>query len=578
MRLYGYAFLFLILWMSGCAGTSVKIEKSPESTSESPEAEFLKAKDLFKEHRYVEAYELLKHLSEDDFVKNERVKIFYLLASTAKELGRYSEVVRWNLELLKRSPPALLQSKIQSEIEEVIVSKLTIEEVNQLMSDFSSDAYAFPYLSYRKGRAAYESGLKEEAKRFFEEALSSIENISLKKEVEVFLFQLDRTFPLQKNTVGCILPLSGKYAAFGEKSLKGIQHAFSFFGLEQKGFELAIIDSRGSPESAEKGVETLLEQYGVVAILGPLLMQESEAAARKAQQLQVPLINLSQHKFITEIGDFIYRLAMTKKSQVETLDRFASDEKGYKKFALLYPEDTYGIEFANLFWDKIEASGGTIEGIEAYQANQEDFNDEIKKLVGLHQPKARKELYRQYETQLKSESGKENLKAIKIKLPPQIDFEALFVPDYARTVGQIAPMLPYYDINNVLLLGTEGWHSESLVERGQKYVEGAVFVDGFIHNPLDIKNRDFVNSFKKTFDDMPELWEAQAYDAAMLLLDVLSAGNVESREDVKHALESISEFEGVSGHAVKEENHDFKKNVFLLTIKNGEIKPFRESD
>jgi peptide subunit release factor 1 (eRF1) len=48
----------------------------------------------------------------------------------------------------------------------------------------------------------------------------------------------------------------------------------------------------------EKAVEELVKKEKVIAIIGPLLSMNVEKAARKAQQLKVPLITLSQKEFL----------------------------------------------------------------------------------------------------------------------------------------------------------------------------------------------------------------------------------------------------------------------------------------
>src|SRR3989338_9150555 len=362
-----------------------------------------------------------------------------------------------------------------------------------------------------------------------------------------------KKFETKKQVIGCVLPLSGKYASYGTKSLKGIQHALQFFEDSSTPFELAIYDSKGDPKEAADGVSYLVDHYGVVAIIGPLLTQESIQAATKAQELQVPLLNLSQHPTITEIGDYVFRNAMTKQHQTDTLVDYACGEQGLRKFVILYPQDSYGIEFANQFWDKVEECGGTLEGIEAYESDQSDFNKEVKKLVGLHQPRAREEEYRLEEANRKIELNKEEIPESLVKLSSQIDFEAIFIPDYAKTIGQIAPTLAFYDIQNVTLFGTQGWNSSDLIRRGQEYVTGAIFVDGFSTKNPESSVQEFVKKFEKTFGESPELWEAQAYDVAQLLASLLSEESIQTRENLKDRLLSLSDMSGVTGEATLSE-------------------------
>ena len=212
--------------------------------------------------------------------------------------------------------------------------------------------------------------------------------------------------------------------------------------------------------------------------------------------------------------------------------------------------------------------------MESYASTQQSFNEEVKKLVGLHQPRARKEEYRLYEEQAKIELNREEVKESQVKLPPQVDFDALFIPDYAKTIGQIAPTLAYYDIEHMALLGTQGWHSPKLLERGREYVEGAVFADGFFKDSADEDVKAFVNAFEWTFGYAPEIWEAQAYDAARFILAQFNQQDIEDRQDLQEKLNNVSEFSGVTRTVRFLDNHDIDKQLFLLTVKKGSIQAY----
>ena len=121
--------------------------------------------------------------------------------------------------------------------------------------------------------------------------------------------ELFETIPLStrsKYTVGVILPLSGIHRPFGERALQGIQCAIKETRLYPL-ISLAIRDSKGSPWEAEKAVEELVNKEKVIAILGPLLSIDVERAAKKAQQLKVPLLTLSQKEFPSGKGDLIFQ-------------------------------------------------------------------------------------------------------------------------------------------------------------------------------------------------------------------------------------------------------------------------------
>src|SRR3989338_2628008 len=99
--------------------------------------------------------------------------------------------------------------------------------------------------------------------------------------------------PVPIARIGVILPLSGKYAAFGEQALKGILLAAGIFetkrqdNIQAANVEIIIKDTRDDPIASAKAVEELTLNENVVGIIGPLLTITSTDAAEKAQELKV---------------------------------------------------------------------------------------------------------------------------------------------------------------------------------------------------------------------------------------------------------------------------------------------------
>ncbi len=128
----------------------------------------------------------------------------------------------------------------------------------------------------------------------------------------------------------------------------------------------------------------------------------------------------------------------------------------------------------------MRARGGFVQGIQPYDPQETDFRGHIQRLVGTYYLEYRDDyarLLKEWKEKNPSQSAREAGPTPENVLPPIVDFEALFIPDKASAVGQIAPMLAYNDINNVRLLGTNVWNSKALLERANKFVENAIFVD-----------------------------------------------------------------------------------------------------
>jgi ABC-type branched-subunit amino acid transport system substrate-binding protein len=301
-------------------------------------------------------------------------------------------------------------------------------------------------------------------------------------------------------------------------------------------------------------------------------MVTSESAAMKAQTLHVPIMTLTQKSDITSLGDWVFRNFLTPSLQVKAIASYAVDELGIDRFAILYPEERYGISFMNKFWDEIVARGAHVVAVESYSPDQTDFADAVKKLVGLYYPRPdepkTKKSYKPKSRRgtLEDEEGPE----------PIVDFGAVFIPDTYEKVGMIAPQLPYYDVDNVVLLGTNLWHSDKLIQIARKYVQGAIVPDSFFLNSPSQKVQSFVREFERVFGDSPSFVEAQAYDAALMLFHLVNQPEVRSRLTLRMALSAARNFPGVTGLSSFDETGDVNKQIYLLKIRGDQfvqIKP-----
>jgi ABC-type branched-subunit amino acid transport system substrate-binding protein len=383
--------------------------------------------------------------------------------------------------------------------------------------------------------------------------------------------QIKQSALFNRYTLGCLLPLSGPYQKIGFQALKGIELAIDHFSSQNSGPQMNIIvkDSGGNPEQTRTAMQELIHEQ-VAAIVGPIIT--AEIAAVESQENKIPIMTLTQKDNITSIGDYVFRNFITPRMQVSNLIDYAISSLGLQRFAILYPDETYGVTFMNLFWDELLVNGGKIVGVESYNPQHTDFADPIKKLVGLHYdiPEHLKDKTppensgNADDPQSRSNEDEEEPQAI-------VDFDAVFIPDYPKTVGLIIPQLAYYDIRDVYLLGTNLWHSEVLIKMAPEYVQGAIMPDGFFAGSSFPVVQNFVRSFEETYEEKPGFIEAVVYDSAMMLFGVLVQPDIRFKSDIKNFLAGMQTFMGVTGPTQFDENGEAQKELHLLRIKGREF-------
>lgn len=357
--------------------------------------------------------------------------------------------------------------------------------------------------------------------------------------------------------VGVLLPFSGRYATFGEMVRRGMDLALETRQTGgKKPVRFLYRDTGADPTLSERAVVELVESERVLAIAGPLTGAAAQAAANQAQQMQVPLLTLSQKEGLPAVGDYVFRDSLNSHQQVLALVRYAMEERQLTSFAVLSPENRLGREMTELFASEVERRGGRIAGRQSYGENLTDFRRQIKRLKR-EDPDA---------------PDPESSRAGAMPSPPKaLPFEALFIPDHADRIGLIAPQLAFFGIENLPLLGINGWNSPDLVRLAGRFVEGAVFVDGFFRDSPHPLVREFVDRYSEKYGEEPSILEAQGYDAAGILLLLLERAEIRTREDFRLALSRLRNYPGVTGATSFTPQGDAEKKLFLLQVQDGNI-------
>jgi ABC-type branched-subunit amino acid transport system substrate-binding protein/predicted negative regulator of RcsB-dependent stress response len=535
---------------------------------EGDEARLWLLRCYLKLERYNDAVEagrsLIKYLPE----KSQKSLAAEVVGDAEAARLNYDKAVRWyakSYELSGEDKHIFLAAKV-----DIVLENLGKEEVVALAAEYTETFPNFQ-LQTRLVEIDMESGqfgiAQEQLKALMEERPDH-PLVDTWKGMEE---RIKEWLKVDMNAVGCILPLSGRYQAYGDRVLRGVVMAAQDFKDKGGDIELIIRDSGGDPDLAVAAVRDLVLDNKVAAIIGPLSRVAAEEAAEQAERLWVPIITLTQKEGVSDIGNYVFRYFLSNEQQTKALVEYAVLGLDYKRFAILYPDDSYGSRLMNLFWDELERLGAELRGIERYDPSQTDFADQIKKLVGLYYPRPEGVFIDGEDAQRAGEISPEGLREEGFKDEeeeeiPIVDFDAIFIPDGYKQVGLIAPQLAYHEVTGVKLLGTNLWNSPKLVEMAAPYLQDAVFVDGFFSGSGLPLTSQFVQSYEQTFGGKPGYPEAQAYDTMRLLIEALRQPGVTSRPILRDALLAIESLPGVAGTASVGPDGEVSTPPFLITI------------
>jgi ABC-type branched-subunit amino acid transport system substrate-binding protein/outer membrane protein assembly factor BamD (BamD/ComL family) len=499
-------------------------------------------------------------------------QVFLLLGKSEGALGNGRNAFAW---FLRASAAFPVDDPLEKEIDSYVRGLLEKADMAEL-KEMSADASGSKYLPLVYDRMASLSLETDDLDAAREAAMALVRSTPDQYWVDRGRKVLERVSEeraVRKGVIGCLLPLTGPFAIYGQEVLNGIQLGIGAFGAsdESQNAEILIEDTQGDPDVTVTKVEELVHKDHVMGIIGPLARKTATAAAKEAQQLGVPIITLTQKEGITEEGDMVFRNSLTPAREMDRLVSEAVRGLGMSRFGILYPDSAYGRYLLNLFWDRVEEEGGSITAVESYPPQTTDFSEQIKKMVGLYYPRPPAVEEKLREAKLAAnDAGPEMEANTESKEPePIVDFDAVFIPDNYQKVALIAPQFPFHNVFGVRFLGTSLWQSPDLLAQGADYLQGAIIPSGFFGET----EKAFVDLYKENYDSEPGILAAIGYDSVRFLAHVMKAESVRTRRDLQQALLLSRNYKGIRGPLSFDGQREVTTLPTLLTIQGKKFLP-----
>ena len=237
------------------------------------------------------------------------------------------------------------------------------------------------------------------------------------------------------------------------------------------------------------------------------------------------------------------------------------------RIALLFPENAYGY-YINYIIDPIaDESSSLIVNRASYKEDLTNAREAIKELSKYELRKY--ELNRQKKILEKKDDviSKKALKKIeKFETIGEVDFTHLILPDYSIRLLEIAPLLPFYDVdpNKVKFVGTGVWDDKIFFD--EPSLQGAIF------SGIDEVNRlNFLNDYEKIYQEKPIRTATLPYD----LLGIVSY-IINQKMTIAQAYDLLDnsqiKFDGIDGKFSFVENVIFRELDILKIAKGSAIK------
>lgn len=501
----------------------------------------------------------IRTLSKDETAKLEAMHVSGELYLKKKEPVR--AIQAW-LDEMALAPDDQVE-EIHARISELInglVDRKSLDRIQEIYSrTFPGDLASIRLIEFY-----VERGEDHQATRQIQQFLNRFPTHPYATKASDLLGTLQAKLKSHQYVLAAVLPLSGKAAPFSNDVLAGIQLAVELNKDRVTGTSVGLIvkDYESERPTFLDDLSQLLTDDHPIAIIGPLLSKSLPVMAELAERTKTPLITpTATIPNVRRLGGYVFSTAITYSMQAKRIAAYATGEQGYRRFCILYPETTYGREFARLFAHEIQEHDGEIIAMESYKEGETDFNAQLLRM--------KTEDLKKYGLSVPVDPTKTTGKQTKLdkRVLYTPGFDAIFVPGRAQEAGLIAAQLNFHDMK-VPFLGTNGWNSPDFARTADQSVDGAIFVDGFFVDSPNPNVQDFVNRYKKRFQTNPTLFAMQGYDAAKLALEAIRKG-ASSGEAVRDYLMTQRDLPTMVGPASFGEDGTLNRPLFLIQVKHG---------
>lgn len=354
---------------------------------------------------------------------------------------------------------------------------------------------------------------------------------------------------VEEVVIGVLAPLTGPAAQFGVAVYNGIHLFINDFNA-RGGLQIRTIvyDEEGVATNAIIGYHSLVDQ-GITALIGSVTSTPTLAVVPEAEQDNMPMITATAtHAAVTydaERGHVfrnMFRSCFIDPFQGVKMAEFAAEIVGANTAAILFNnEDDYSIGLMESFLAKAIELGIDVVAVEQFGNATVDFLGQLTNIAAANP-------------------------------------DVLFVPAYYEDIALIGPQSAAAGVDAVFL-GADGWDGTLNIIADPSSIEGAFFLTGFTVEDESPLVQQFISNFYATYGEQPNMFAAQAYDAAMILIDAiqlaLADGYLPNTDEFKSSVighMAATNMQAVTGHISFDEFNNPQKTAFIIQVVDGEAR------
>ncbi len=328
----------------------------------------------------------------------------------------------------------------------------------------------------------------------------------------------------------------------------------------KKGFNDVIFEIHFFNDDEElKQIITDTKNKGKIYI-GPI---NSQNTSKVKTFCDSQLLFFSFSSDVSQAKDCIYLINFFPQNELEELFNYLEKDS---RVALLYPENDYGYMINSIIDNIADRSNSVIINRSSYKQDLSNVRVAIKELGKYELRKYELERQKKILSVKKDNQSKKRLKKLeKFKTTTDYDFTHILIADYGINLLQVAPLLPYYDIDpDIVQFLTTGVIDNEIFFL-EPSLQGAIF-PGIEKS----KREDLIKDYKEIYNENMMRVSTSPYDL-IGLLNFIFSNEISYLELINLLNNSNINFEGIDGEFYFK-NNIIVRNLDILKIVDGKAK------
>ncbi|MGH2403197.1 MAG: ABC transporter substrate-binding protein [bacterium] len=334
-------------------------------------------------------------------------------------------------------------------------------------------------------------------------------------------------------SIGVIAPLNSGVPAAARAAVQGAtlaaEEVNAAGGIGGASVSLVILDDRGSPDEAARHFEQLVARK-VVAVVGPLTDATAIAVAPIAERAKVVAISPGATGTIPYAGSSFFRTALPAESQARALAEFVVQTKRARRVSIIQDGNEYGTLVVLAFSQRIHALGGEVVGTRYYHDGDVAFERHATGVVA---------------------DGA----------------DAIFIAGYPDEGVPILGALRARGVRAVVI-GSDALYSPDLLFGAKEAANELYLPAGFVHSEPLPAIQKFVGAYRKRFNEAPDQYAAQAYDAVKMLVAAVRRSGRDPAT-IRASLQGLRRFPGVTGEITFDRWGAPDRSVAIVQVQGG---------